>query len=80
MIPHEEPSTLCIHHTTFSLFVHQPASGMIEGDRPNVELVFVRHNLEADTMFASSWMIHKLMNESVIESSVEELTQTWVKA
>jgi hypothetical protein len=79
-ILHEESSSPTTHAIKFSLLVKKPASNSNNPDRSNVELVFVRHNLEADSMFASCWMVHKSMIEALIECSVDELTETWLMA
>jgi hypothetical protein len=77
---HEESGGL-VQNIKFSLFVKKPTTFHLNTrDRTNVELVFVRHNLEADLMFATCWMTHKSMVEEIIESNVDELSGIWLAA
>jgi hypothetical protein len=67
---------------TYSLFLRRPRDpNTFQDDIMNhfslKKFVFIRHNDEANQMYASSWAFHRRLLQGIMRNNVEELNRLW---
>jgi hypothetical protein len=87
IVPHADPLTQGVTsvNVRFLVFVKKPLAAAHSThsnteDRSGVEVIFVRHNLQSDSMYSTCWKQHKSMIEDLIDYNLDELAETCSKA